>query len=137
MVNNAKNFSQQQGIVNCPISENQPEMQIGQVASQMAWRRSGHVGLGLELVGYTSQWRNDLYDKYNRITIRLQVLRVEGCYADFTYSGWRVAGPRIGDGLASVDQEPEWFEIRVLRSPVTPKGRGVVTATWKRIAQPK
>jgi len=137
MVKNAESGIGQQGVVHCWSSVSQPEMEIGWVASTLGWqRRYRHVGLQLELVGYESDWKNDLYDKDGRITIWLKVSRVEGDYNDFTYVGTRLAGTRIGDKTASLNKEAEFFEIHVIRSIVSRREREVVTATWKRIAKP-
>jgi hypothetical protein len=136
MVKNAISGVGQQGVVHCWSSVSQPEMEIGWVAAQMGWQRHGHVGFQLELVGFKSPWTNRLSDKDDRITIWLKVLYVEGNFDDFRYTGWRVPGTRPGDKTASLNQEPEWFEIRVTRSRASRRDREVVTATWKRIAKP-
>jgi hypothetical protein len=127
----------QQGQVQCWSAVSQPEMDIGWVAAQMGWQRSGHVGLQLELIGYTSAWKNDLYDKDNRITIWLKVSHVEGNYREFTYVGWRVPGTRIGDKTASLHKEAEWFEIHVTRTTTSRRESERAVATWKRIEKPK
>ncbi len=129
----AQVISQQQGAIWCWSFASQPEMQIGYVASQMHWQASRHVGLELVFFGYDGSWTSKLYDTKERTTVYLYVFRIEGNANDFTYIAWRVPGRRMGDRSAAQNQEPEWFEIHVVRSS---RKDAQVTATWKRIPEP-
>jgi len=137
MVNDIQTIVHQQGAVSCWTIHEEQEMAFHWVKRQVNVLESGVGKIRLELQGYHSEWRNRHYDKPNRTAVQLKVLRIQGNSRRFIYTALRTVGTSNGDGAAARGQEPEWFEIHVVRSP-DPKDsrREKITASWKRVPQP-